>query len=648
MTREQTPPYAPIRDYAIVGDCHGCALISRAGSVDWCAFGRLDAPPVFCRLLDATEGGFLSLAPAARSHIERTYLPGTNILRTVFSGPEGEAAVTDFMPVGRRPGAGAHDYVSLLAPGLLVRCVEGLSGTSRFDLAFRPSSEYGAARVALTASPGEVSAGSGTTLYADLPFRVEGDVARASFAVRAGERCFLVVAPHALARAPAANELERLLAITTAYWEEWIAYCRYRGPYRDMVARSALALKLLTYAPTGAIVAAATTSLPEQIGGERNWDYRYCWLRDASLTLYGLALLGYGGEARAFAGFMTRVCRERPGDVQIMYGVSGEADLPERTLDHLEGYRGSRPVRVGNEAYRQRQLDVYGEFVEWAHLFTALGGKLDGDGRRLIERLVNHAARLAHEPDHGIWEARRPPLHYVHGKMMAWVALDRGLRMLGERAHWRAARERLCADVLRQGIDREAGHLVQAYGRPGTDAALLLAPMVGFPLEEGIFERTVGAIERELRRGDYVLRYRTDDGLSGSEGAFVICSFWLVDAYLALGRHPEARALFERLCRKSNDVGLFSEEIDPADDSFLGNFPQAFTHLALIGNAIHLELCDKYGPQVIAGGHADRARRTVGATFGWRALWEACKASGRVGRFWSSRRSLLPHSLMPL
>jgi alpha,alpha-trehalase len=635
------PAYLPIRDYALIGDCHGCALVSRAGSIDWCAFDRFDAPPTFCRLLDAGKGGFTSIAPAEAFEVERGYLERNNVVRTVFATPTGKVAVTDCMPVGRQPGARAHDYVSLTAPGLLMRCVEGLAGKVRLDLRFRPSIDYARTPARLVAHDQGVCADGGAALYADARFAIDGDVAQASLEIQAGERRFVVVAPRALPQPPAPQELARLLEITNAFWREWIEYCRYKGPYVEMVGRSALTLKLLTYAKTGAIIAAPTTSLPEEIGGVRNWDYRYCWLRDSSLALYALATLGYGGEATGFAHFMKRVCRSRPAVIQIMYGIGAEAALDEQVLEHLEGYCGSRPVRVGNDAYKQRQIDIYGEFADWAWLLTSLGGKLDRDDEQLVERLVETAAACADQPDQGIWETRCEPKHFVFSKMMVWVALDRGLRLLGERPEWSRLRDRIADEILRRGVDPAGGHLVQAYGEPGTDASLLLAPMTGFPVPRETFARTVAAIERELRRGDYVERYRTEDGLPGKEGAFLICSFWLVDAYLVLGRHGEAQALFERLCRCANDVGLFSEEIDPGNEAFLGNFPQGFTHLALIASATHLQLCESGGPQAIAGTDADRARRAVGATLGWRAIWEAAKASGRVGRIRSSQRSIL-------
>jgi alpha,alpha-trehalase len=637
--------YLPIRDYALIGDCHGCALVSRAGSIDWCAFGRFDAPPAFCRLLDARKGGFMSIMPTDAFEVERGYLNDSNILRTVLTTSTGKAAVTDFMPVGRRPGARAHDYVSLSAPLLLVRRVEGLAGKVVLDCSFRPSIDYARTPARLTIGAQGVFAENGPALFCDVPFLASGDLALGQLQIEAGELHDFIVTPAPLSRLPSAADVTRLFEITRAFWSEWIAYCRYGGPYRSIVRRSALALKLMTYAPSGAIVAAATTSLPEEIGGMRNWDYRYCWLRDASLTLNALAALGYSGEAKAFNRFLKRACGQRPSEIQIMYSIDAEMRLDEQVLDHLDGYCASRPARIGNAAYKQRQIDVHGEVVDWAHLTAALGGRFDRDDRALIKYLVSFVAAHIHEPDHGLWEARNAPRHYVYSKMMGWVALDRGVRLLGDQPEWSALCDRLKEDILSRGTDPADGHLLQAYNRPGLDAALLLAPMLDFPLDRATLERSVAAIERELRRGDYLRRYCSDDGLTGEEGAFLICSFWLVDAYLALDRTKEAQDLFHRLIARANDVGLFAEEIDLTSHEFLGNFPQAFVHLALIGNAIHLQLHEKHGVHGLTGTNADRARRAVGAIFGWRAIWEACKASGRVGRFWSSRRSILPARL---
>lgn len=638
--------YLPIRDYALIGDCHGSALVGRNGSIDWCCLGRFDADPAFCRILDSNRGGFLSVMPRSEFSVARSYLDGTNVLQTDFTTDQGELVVTDFMPVGRRPGSGTHNYVDLIAPKWLVRIVEVSHGAVDVELRYRPSIEFGRERPSLKLEENAISAEHGPFLSHNIAgFVLKDDIAEAALAMERKQRLLLVVGAGRIEVRDALDRVDRYLAITTAFWREWIAYCRYDGPYRDMVRRSALALKLLTYAPTGAIVAAPTTSLPEAIGGERNWDYRYCWLRDASFTLYALAVLGYSGEAKAFSRFIKLVCSQRPSELQIMYGVGAEMRLDEKALEHLEGYRASRPVRIGNAAYKQRQIDVHGEVVDWAHLTAALGGKFDKDDRALIRYLVSHVAAHIHEPDHGLWEARADPRHYVYGKMMGWVALDRGLRLLGSQPEWSALRDRLKEEILLRGVHPVGGHLLQAYDHPGTDAALLLAPMLGFPIDHATLERSVAAIERELRRGDYLERYRTEDGLAGEEGAFLICSFWLVDAYLLLGKHQYARLLFERLITRANDVGLFAEEIDQVSHDFLGNFPQAFTHLALIGNAIHLELHERHGAQALSGTNADRARRAVGATFGWRAIWEACKASGRVGRFWSSRKSVLSASL---
>jgi GH15 family glucan-1,4-alpha-glucosidase len=635
--------YPPIGDYALIGDCHGAALVSRAGSVDWCALGRFDADPVCCRILDARRGGFLAVQPAEPHSVTRAYVDGTNILRTTFLTETGKVEITDFMPVGRRSSAGTHNYTDLNAPGWLVRIAECQSGRVPIRIRYRPSVEFGRRAAELRAAPGEVASLGGPYLYHDLPdFAVDGDTARSERVLNAGDRHALVLTRTEAQAAHPAAAASRLEAVTRAFWEEWIAYCRYQGPHSEAVRRSALALKLLTYAPSGAIIAAPTTSLPERIGGVRNWDYRYCWLRDSAFTLYALAVLGYGGEGRRFSEFLARVCAVSYPELQIMYGIDAETDLREQILDHLSGYRDSRPVRVGNAAYRQRQIDVYGEVLDWAYLYRRLGGRIDAKGRLLLKVLADFVAANWREPDAGLWEMRAEPRQHVHGKIMSWVALDRALRLLGGDPLWETERDAIVADVRENGIDRRSAALVQAYGYPVPDAALLLTPLLGFPVSVETLQATVDLIERHLRDGIFVHRYLGDDGLPGDEGAFLICSFWLVDALLFLNRGEEAQALFQQLLDCGNDVGLFSEEFDGEEHALLGNFPQAFTHLGLIGAASHLELFQQYGPEALRGTHADRARRVVTATLGWRGIWAAMRASGRVGRLRSSKQSVMP------
>ncbi|MDX6752244.1 glycoside hydrolase family 15 protein [Geminicoccaceae bacterium 1502E] len=549
-------------------------------------------------------------------------------------------ALTDLMPVGRREGAAAHDYVGLVAPNWLVRRVEGVEGNVPLEVTWRPAPGFASREAVLRAKEASVEADDAPGLFAALAWKVEGRLARAEISLGAGEQACLVLAANAL---PGHSPLERageMERVTHAFWQEWTAYDRYRGPWREMVARSALALKLLTYAPSGALVAAATTSLPETPGGARNWDYRFSWLRDSSFVLYALAALGYGGEARSYVRYLERCIRGSLPDVRIMYGIEAENRLDERVLNHLDGYAGSRPVRTGNGAWAQRQLDVYGQVLDLACLYEILGGKLDRQTRRLLEALAEAALREWRIPDHGIWEMRGPPRHHVHGKLMIWVAMDRAARLLGRR-DFAAAREEILEVLREQGVTGPDGPLVQALGGSEPDAATLLAPMLGVPLSRATLAATVELVERRLRHGDFVYRYLGEDGLEGEEGAFLICSFWLVDALLCAGRSGEARTLFERLLAQANDVGLYAEEIDPASGAFLGNFPQAFTHLALIGAAVNLELHAGGGAGAVEGSYADRAKRAVGAVFGWRGILAAMRACRRVGRLRSSPRSIL-------
>lgn len=634
--------YLPIRDYGLIGDCHGAALVGRDGSIDWCCLGRFDAEPIFCRILDEDRGGFLSVAPKGDFSSRRSYLEGTNILETVFTTAEGELALTDFMPVGRRRGSGTHNYVDLNAPNWLVRQVEARRGTMDVEVRFRPSVDFGRQPARLDAQKGRVLTDHGLCLVHDIDdLSIDHDTARASINVTPDRPLLVILSPRPVDARAVCEGIGQYRQATIAFWREWLAYCRYRGPYSEAVKRSLLTIKLLTYAPSGALVAAPTTSLPEALGGARNWDYRYCWLRDAVFALYALGIAGYGGEARRFSEYLPRVCAATAPDLGIMYGIEGETDLEERSLGHLRGYRDSRPVRIGNGAYRQHQIDVYGEILDWAMLFSTLGGRFGRAHRAMLAALADHVADHWNEPEHGLWEARKAPTHHVHGKIMSWVALDRAIRLLGDNKRWERERDRIVSEVRERGGIDEYGHLVQAFGQRSMDASLLRAPMVGYPIEEKPMQETVAAVERELRSANLVYRYHTDDGVEGREGALLICSFWLVDAYLALGRHAEAKELFERLLGLANDLGLYSEEFDPASGSLLGNFPQAYTHLALIASAAHLQLYQRQGRAALQGSDADRARLMVHATLGLKAIWEAFRATWKVGRVLPSRKSTL-------
>lgn len=669
----------PIEDYAIVGDCHGSALIGRDGSVGWCAFERFDAEPTLFGVLDADAGGVFTIAPAEPIvRTERSYLRGTNLLETVFICADGRFTLTDFMPVGRKPGSGVHDYVDLQAPHALIRKLGGVEGRVTVRARWQPAARFvPASRPPHPGDPGRAE----IQMAGDLPWQSQpsGDGLQADFTLMVGESRFAVISPR---RRFSCEECARLNAITTAFWCEWIAYCRYTGPYGAITMRSALVLKLLTFAPTGAIVAAPTTSLPEAIGGSRNWDYRYCWVRDACFTLYALAMLGYSGEGMRFGRYLngiTKAGRDKdradandsgkpPREFQIMYGIDDHSTLDECTLDQFSGYLGSRPVRIGNGAHTQRQTDVYGEYADWALLHQALGGSNTRHDREALEAVAALALRHAAEPEHGIWEMRGPPRQHVLGKVMCWVALDRATRLCGARPAWTAMMQTLRDGITSQGV--VDGALAQSYGSSERDAALLLIPLLGFPIDAAVLARTVDAIQAELGEGDLLQRYRksghdesgngsddsddgthdganrSGDGLEGEEGAFLACSFWRVDALLSLGRRTEALALFERLCARANDVGLFSEEIDPRNGRFLGNFPQALSHLSLVLNAVHLDLVDHEGVDALQGTLADRAKRSVGATVGWRALWCAFTNSRRVGRLRSSRESVMPAELL--
>ncbi len=634
------PLQPPIRDYALIGDCHGAALVSNNGSIDWCTLLRFHDDPVFFRLIENDRGGAWEIVVEGAVRTSREYLPRTNILRTRFEAETGILDVIDFMPVGRSRSAGVHDYVTLNAPGWLVRRLECIAGTVRVTSRFAPrAAGFSIEPPEIRIEQDGICCDGGMKLWCNGKRRLVSGAAVIELDLGEGDRRNMVLTGMQALSDPR-EQADAVFETTKAFWTEWSEYSRYRGPYEDAVGRSALALKLLTYAPTGALVAAPTTSLPEEIGGGRNWDYRFCWMRDATYALFALSVLGYSGEGRRFTEFLTRQCLREGSVMRIMYGIDGSSFLPERTLDHLSGYHRSGPVRVGNGAAEQRQLDVFGEVLDWAELRVCLGERLGADEEALFTSVADHVCRTWQEPDQGLWEMRGGARHFTQGKIMAWVTLDRAARLFGDRPVWQENRDAILRAVQNEGCAGNPRYLAQSFGAEGTDASLLQVPLLGMPIDDVIIEGTVRKIEADLKEGDFVYRYREDDGLSGGEGAFMITSFWFVEALLTVGRGDEARALFERLLGHANDVGLFAEEIDPASGGFLGNFPQAFTHLSLISSAQLLALYERGGREALRGTNADRARRLVGATEGWKGLAYTLVRNRKI-RLRSSQKSVL-------
>jgi len=579
----------PIEDYALIGDGETAALVSRRGSIDWLCLPRFDSPACFAALLGGPEHGRFGLAPRDGSRsVRRRYRDDTLVLETDFETADGAVTVVDCMP--QREG-----------PPVVIRQVIGRRGSvpMRMELVIRM--DYGSVVPWVRRSARGIHAVAGPDalmLTTDVPLRGEGLTTVADFPVAAGERRSLTLHWH-LSHLPTPPPLDPEAAVreTEAWWRRWIGGCRYRGPDRDAVLRSLVTIKALIYEPTGGIVAAPTTSLPEQLGGVRNWDYRICWVRDATFALYALVLGGYLDEARAWRQWLLRALAGTPAQMQIMYGLGGERRLTEIELPWLPGYEGSAPVRIGNAAHAQFQLDVWGEMLDAAYAAERHGLERDPEGSRVISKLMEHLESVWTEPDEGIWEVRGPRRHFTHSKVMAWVAADRMVKM-SEAAdgaptdRWRALRAAIHADVCRHGFDPARNTFVQSYGARDLDASLLMIPLVGFLSPEDPRVRgTVAAIERDLMVDGLVQRYRTAsgvDGLPAGEGVFLACSFWLVDNLVLQGRHDEARRLYDRLLGLRNDVGLLAEQYDPRARRQLGNFPQALSHIALINSASNL------------------------------------------------------------
>ncbi len=587
--------YQPIEDYAVIGDLHTVALVGKNGSIDWCCLPRFDSPSVFGAILDSNKGGFFRIAPPDTPGMghRQLYIPETNILITRFLTVDGVGEVTDFMPI-KHSDSSEHQHH-------IIRAVKVVRGSLSFTMQCRPAFNYARDRHDLHISEKGVIFYSKTCclgLASTVPVEEDGEGGvRATFTLHSGQSVYFLLESakdHDLAPEPVMKRAyEHAFSDTLHYWRRWLSQCQYQGRWRETVQRSALVLKLMTYAPTGAIVAAATTSLPETMGGARNWDYRYTWLRDASFSLYSLLTLGFTDEAQAFMGWLDARCHElgKDGTLQPMYGINGEHDLTEYTLDHLEGYRQSRPVRIGNGAFTQKQLDIYGELMDAIYIYNrydTISYDLWQNLRRLLEWLAQHWQ----EPDEGIWEVRGGPKRFVHSRLMSWVAFDRALRLTRHRGlpapmgDWMQKSAEIYEQIMNAGWNEKRQSFVQYYGSDAIDASALLMVLTNFagPTDPRILH-TIDRIQKELTSDSLVHRYNpkraADDGLGSVEGTFSACSFWMAEALARAGRVDDARLMLEKMMTYSNHVGLFAEEIGPCGEA-LGNYPQAFTHLSLI------------------------------------------------------------------
>jgi GH15 family glucan-1,4-alpha-glucosidase len=605
--------YPPIADHGVIGNLRTVALVCTNGTIDWLCFPHFDSPSVFAALLDDRKGGAFSISPigSAATH-KQLYWPDTNVLVTRFSTPDGVGEVTDFMPIG----APTEDLGHLV----VVRRVRATRGSVRFRVTCRPAFDYARAHHGLDIAPGRAVFSTDEltlALMTSVPLaRCEGDGVTGDFLLREGESAVFVLGEHLPGtRCPEAiaERAEELFQVTVAYWRRWLHKSTYTGRWREMVHRSALVLKLLTFEPTGAIVAAPTTSLPESIGGTRNWDYRYSWVRDAAFTVYGLIRIGFTDEAQGFMRWLDGVVRRDHEPIQVVYGIDGRRELAEAELSHLDGYCGSRPVRIGNGAYGQLQLDIYGEVLDALYLWNKYATPMSYDAWVRLRRAMDWLAENWRQPDAGIWEVRGGPQHFTYSKMMCWVAFDRALRLADkrsfpvDRARWQHIRDEIYEEIMREAWDRNNRTFVQAYGSQAVDASALIAPLVFFlaPSDPRMIG-TLKAINRSPRHGGLtsdglVFRYDTRSAIDGvedprvsrPEGTFNLCTFWLVEALTRASRtHPEmldeARLVFERMIGYANHLGLYSEEIG-ANGEALGNFPQALTHLALISAAYNLD-----------------------------------------------------------
>jgi pentatricopeptide repeat protein len=591
--------YKPIESYGVIGDMHSVALVGNDGSIDWCCLPHFDSPSVFAAILDDKIGGSFKIAATQGGHTRQLYLPETNVLMTRLLSDEGVGEVIDFMPVTRRPEGNYHE---------IVRIAHAVRGSVSFRVECSPAYDYARSAHKTVLDPrGAVFEANGATFALLSPVPIERNECGvfAEFVLEPGEKAVFVFRR--------ANEIQdtdilesridgqEAQRATVEFWRAWLGRCKYRGRWREVVERSALVLKMLTFEPTGAIVAAPTTSLPEEIGGVRNWDYRYTWIRDAAFTIYAFLRLGYTEEAGNFMRWLEDRVREedtQTGPLQIMYGIDGRSELPEISLDHLSGYRGSKPVRVGNGAAHQMQLDIYGELIDSVYLYDKYATQIPYDLWTKLRRMLNWVARHWEDADEGIWEVRGGRQQFVYSKLQCWVALDRGLRLSQKRGlpidrEWlRQERDRIYEWIMERGWNSQRNSFVQYAGSDSLDASNLLMPLVRFisphdPRMLATIDRTIEDLVSDSLVYRYEIGKGAGDGLSGSEGTFSMCTFWLVEALARAGRLEEARLIFEKMLTYANHVGLYAEEIGPSGQA-LGNFPQAFTHLGLISAAFSL------------------------------------------------------------
>ncbi len=602
-TSRSSRSYLPIADYGVIGDSRSIALVSRYGSIDWWCIPLFDGDAVFARLLDSHLGGFFSIEPIGDYDAGRQYMDDTNILTTDFTTDGGSARLVDFMPALTEQQKDTFP----IPDRAIVRRIEGVSGAVKLRVCVRVRPDYGRRSPTIrTHWPGcYMISWGGMALHviSSVPLKVEPDgILSGVVDVSAGDCVDLVLAysEEAPAELTKLDSLDLIQQLTKSYWQNWSRVCNYRGPYREAIVRSALTLKMLTYAPSGAIIAAATTSLPEVIGGQRNWDYRFCWLRDSAFTVHALLELGYRDEAHAYSQWLLYATRLTHPEVRILYTIYGHAKAKERELNYLEGYCGSRPVRVGNAAIDQFQLDVYGEVIDALTLYRRSGGEFDRDARGLIKGMAEVIMKRWDEPDDGIWEKRSTRQHHIHSKIMAFVGLERTLELAkSDGLKIDAAKVAKTRDAIREwivtyGFDHRIGSFTSTPNGD-LDAALLVAPMVSFmDAQDPRIIGTVDAVQRRLAHGELIHRYLGEDGLSGDEGAFIICSFWLIEALARIGRADEAHELFQRMLDHRNDLGLLAEEFDMKNDWQLGNFPQAFSHIGLINAALTLSKADTF------------------------------------------------------